>query len=176
MIIERPILLIVDDSKNDELLLRAAFERAGFSHTVQFVSNGDEAIAYLQAEGPYSDRATFPMPTVVLMDLNMPRRNGFELLAWIRRNRGLRRLHVYILSASNRPEDIDRAYDLGANSFLVKPSNLDGLVQMIKDLGAWLKLSHFSPVQNADAGPESIALNGHAKAGEPIHLGAQGSS
>jgi len=163
MIVENPVILVVDDSKNDELLMRVAFERAGFIHPVRFALDGDEAIAYLRGDGRYCDRTSFPMPTVVLMDLNMPRKNGFEVLAWIRQQPAFKRLHVYVLSASNRPEDIDRAYDLGANSFLVKPSNLDRLVQVAKDLGAWLKLSHFSPGKEVNSNREELSVNGGAR-------------
>lgn len=146
MTIEDPIVLLVDDSADDTLLMRTAFERAGFVQPLRFVSNGEEAIAYLRGDGPYHDRRLFPLPTTLLLDLNMPRKNGFEVLEWLRQQPGLRRLRVYILSASSRAQDIERAYDLGANSYLVKPGNFDGLMVMAKALVAWLKLSHFAPV------------------------------
>ena len=149
MTVAEPVVLIVDDSENDAMLMRIVFERAGFVQPPQFAVDGDHAVAYLQGEGRYGDRTKFPMPTVVLLDLNMPRRNGFEILEWIRRQPALKRLHVYILSASSRPDDIARAYDLGANSYLVKPGNLDGLLHMAKCLVAWLRLSHFPPVSDA---------------------------
>src|SRR6185369_17012253 len=79
----------------------------------------------------------------------MPRKDGFEVLDWIRHQPALRRLRVYILSASSRAEDIGRAYDLGANSYLVKPGNLDGLLTMAKCLVAWLRISHFAPMTAA---------------------------
>jgi len=143
MLIEHPIVLLVDDSEDDALLVRRIFERVGFASPLQFVRDGDEVIAYLNGTGAYSDRAKFPLPTVVLLDLKMPRKNGFEVLAWIRQQPDLKRLRVYILSASSRPDDIQRAYDLGANSYLVKPSTLDELTTMAQGLLAWLKLSHF---------------------------------
>jgi CheY-like chemotaxis protein len=154
MRIEDPIILIVDDSTNDVLLMRTVFRRIGLTRPLQFAVGGDDAIAYLQGDGRYRDRALFPLPTVVLMDLNMPGRNGFEILEWIRRQPALKRLRVYILSASSRPEDIARAYELGAGSYLVKPRNLDGLVRMAKCLVAWLKLSHFAPLPELAAAPE----------------------
>jgi len=146
MTIEDPYVLLVDDSENDAMLMRAVFERAGFVEPLRFVRDGDQAIAYLRGDGVYRDRRQFPMPTVVLLDLNMPRKNGFEVLTWIREQPTLRRMRVYIMSTSNRAQDIDRAYELGANSYLVKPTNLDGLMHMAKCLVAWLKLSHFAPV------------------------------
>ena len=141
-----PIILLVDDSPNDALLMRTVFQRAGFVQPLQFAVDGDDAIAYLRGDGRYGDRKQFPLPTTMLLDLNMPRRNGFEVLEWVRRQPGLRRLRVYILSASNRPQDIDRAYDLGVNSYLVKPGSLDGLLHLAKCLCAWLQVSHFAPL------------------------------
>ncbi len=149
MMIEDPIVLLVDDSKNDAMLMRTVFERAGFVQPMRFAVDGDDAIAYLRGDGRYGDRKLFPLPTTVLLDLNMPRKNGFEVLDWIRHQPALRRLRVYILSASSRAQDIERAYDLGANSYLVKPGNLDGLLEMAKCLVAWLRISHFAPVAEA---------------------------
>ena len=160
MLTEDPIILLVDDSRNDVLLMRTIFERNGLRQPLQFAFNGDEAIAYLQGDGPYHDRAQFPLPTVVLMDLNMPGKNGFEMLEWIRGNPAFKRLRVYILSASSRSEDIERAYDLGASSYLVKPRNLDGLTQMAKCLIAWLKLGHFAPWHSGIGSYGAASANG----------------
>lgn len=151
MTILDPIVLLVDDSPNDVLLMRTVFERAGFVQPLRFARDGVEAIAYLRGDGAYRDRKQFPLPTVMLLDLNMPRKNGFEVLEWLRQQPTLRRLRVYVLSASSRAEDIQRVYDLGANSYLVKPGNLDGLMHMAKCLVAWLKLSHFAPVVEASS-------------------------
>ena len=140
---EDPIILLVDDSEIDAILMRTVFERAGFAQPLQFVPGGEDAIAYLGGDGAYRDRDQFPFPTAVLLDLNMPRKDGFAVLAWIRRQPGLKQLRVYVLSASSRAEDIQRSYDLGANSYLVKPGNLDGLMHLAKTLVAWLRLSQF---------------------------------
>jgi CheY-like chemotaxis protein len=164
--IEDPIVLLVDDSANDARLMRTVFERAGFVQPLRLAIDGDDAIAYLRGEGRYADRKQFPMPTTVLMDLNMPRKDGFEVLDWIRHQPALRRLRVNIMSASSRAEDIDRAYDLGANSYLVKPGNLDGLLEMARCLVAWLRFSHSpSVLETADhhaQGDENV-LNFHAE-------------
>ena len=141
---EDPIILLVDDSEIDVMLMRAVFERASFAPLLQFARGGEEAIAYLGGDGAYRDRAQFPLPTAVLLDLNMPRKDGFEVLAWIRQQPAFKQLRVYVLSASSRAEDIQRSYDLGANSYLVKPGNLDGLMHLTKTLVAWLKLSQFA--------------------------------
>jgi len=160
MIIVDPIVLLVDDSPNDSLLMRTVFERAGFVQPLRFARDGDEAIAYLHGDGAYRDRKQFPLPTVVLLDLNMPRRNGFEVLEWIRQQPDLRRLRVYVLSASSRIEDIQRVYDLGASSYLVKPGNLDGLLLLAKTLVAWLKMTHIAPLIEAGGSRAPFAFSG----------------
>jgi CheY-like chemotaxis protein len=140
---ENQTILLVDDSENDLLLMRLAFEKAQFNGALQEVHNGEEAIAYLQGDAPYNDRAKFPLPAVVLLDLNMPRKNGFDVLTWVRAQAGLRRVSIIVMSASMRPEDVERSFDLGANSFVVKPGTLDELIAMIRSLGDWLQHNHF---------------------------------
>ena len=140
---ENRTILLVDDSENDLCLMRIAFEGAGLKQTLKEVHNGDEAIAYLQGEPPFDDRTKFPLPAAMLLDLNMPRRNGFEVLEWLRAQPVLKRLTVIILTASLREEDVDRAFDLGANSFLVKPSSIEDLTSIGRCLRDWLGCTHF---------------------------------
>ena len=149
MIIENPTILVVDDDDCATLLVSTVFERAGLVRPLQFARDGEEAIAYLSGEGAYADRTRFPFPTVMLLDLNMPRKNGFDVLAWLREQPVLKRLPVYVLSASSRSEDIRRCYNLGANLYLVKPGNLEGMMHQARCLLAWLKLSHVAPVETS---------------------------
>jgi CheY-like chemotaxis protein len=146
---ERQTFLLVDDSENDLLLMRAAFKKARCNSPLQEVHNGEEAIAYLKGEGAYSDRTQFPLPTVMLLDLNMPKKNGFDVLAWVRAQPVLKRLAIIILTASTRSEDVERAFDLGATSFLVKPSNLEELAAMVRCLCDWVQINHFPPLNVA---------------------------
>jgi CheY-like chemotaxis protein len=139
-------ILLVDDSENDVTLMNIAFRKAGLNSPVQVVHNGEEAIAYLAGEGRYSDRNKFPLPTVMLLDLNMPMKDGFHVLDWLRKQPGLKRLSTIVLTASLRPEDVERAFELGAHSYLVKPAALENLVAMIRCLRDWLKLNHFPPL------------------------------
>ena len=140
---DRQTILLVDDSENDLVLMRVAFKKAEFNSPLQEVHNGEEAIAYLKGDEPYSDRGKFPLPTVMLLDLNMPMKNGFDVLTWVRAQTALKRLSIVVLTASMRTEDVERAFDLGANSFLVKPSNLDGLAGMLRCLRDWIQINHF---------------------------------
>jgi len=140
---EKQTILLVDDSENDICLVRIAFKNAQITNPIQESHNGDEAIAYLQGEPPFDDRSKFPLPALMLLDLNMPTRNGFEVLEWLRLQPGLKRITVIILTASLREEDVDRAFDLGANSFLVKPSSIERLTSISRSLREWIGCTHF---------------------------------
>ena len=146
---EPQTILLVDDSENDLMLMRAAFKEVGCNVALKEVRNGEEAIAYLNGAGPYGDRSLFPWPTVMLLDLNMPMKNGFDVLAWVRVQPVLKRLTTIILTASTRNEDVERAFELGANSFLVKPSSLESLVTMMRCLCAWIQISRFPAIHEA---------------------------
>ena len=136
-------ILLVDDSLDDIFLVRTAFENAKLTNPIQEVHNGDEAIAYLQGESPFDDRSKFPLPALMLLDLNMPTRNGFEVLEWLRAQPVLKRINVIILTASLREEDVDRAFDLGANAFLVKPSSIQDLTSIARCLRDWMNCIQF---------------------------------
>ncbi|HEX4119369.1 MAG TPA: response regulator [Verrucomicrobiae bacterium] len=142
---DRQTILMVDDSDNDLDLMRIAFAKAGFNNPLQAVHNGEEAIAYLKGEGGYCDRKQHPLPAVILLDLNMPRKSGFDVLAWIRAEPGLQRISIIILTASLRMEDVERTHGLGANAFLVKPATLEQLTLTIRRLKDWLEVNHFPP-------------------------------
>jgi CheY-like chemotaxis protein len=112
------------------------------------VRDGEEAIAYLKGEDRFANRDEYPLPTLLLLDLKMPRKDGFGVLEWIRQQPSLRRLRVVVLTGSEDIYDVNRAYDLGANSFLVKPLNMDEFVRLTEAIhGYWLWLSRAPEVQ-----------------------------
>jgi len=143
VIFEEQIFLLAEDSENDVFLMQRALQASGIPNPLQVVKDGAEVIAYLSGHNQYQNRSEYPLPAVVLLDLNLPRKNGFEILEWMRTQPTLKRIVVIILTASNRSADADRAYDLGANFYLTKPSKFDDLVKMTKCLHDWLKLIHF---------------------------------
>jgi CheY-like chemotaxis protein len=101
-----------------------------------------EAVEYLRGDGPFADREKHPLPDLLLLDLKMPRKNGFEVLEWVRQQPGLKRLPVVVLTSSMQDLDINRAYELGANTYLVKPANYEALVDLVKTLiQYWLTLA-----------------------------------
>src|SRR5512140_200503 len=114
-------ILHVEDDPNDALLFQHACRKAGVSFDLRAVNDGDEAIAYLRGNADFCDRNKHPMPQLVLLDLKMPRLSGFDVLSWLRSETGFSKLPVIVLTSSNHEMDIQRAYDLGANSYLVKP-------------------------------------------------------
>lgn len=135
-------ILLVEDDYNDILLIKRAFHKAEIQQSMSLVSDGDEAIAYLSRAGKYADTNSYPTPMLILLDLKLPRRSGLEVLAWIRQNPQLKRLLVVVLTSSTENSDLNRAYELGANSYLVKPVNFQDFVQLVKLVDSyWLKLN-----------------------------------
>jgi len=127
------VILLAEDDVNDALLVERALSRAGIHNPIMVVRDGQEAIDYLEGKGPFADRKNFPLPTLALLDIKMPKKNGLEVLEWVRHNGGgLKLLPVIIMSSSSIQEDIDRAYQLGVNAYLVKPTAFDELVETLK--------------------------------------------
>lgn len=140
-------ILLVEDDPNQVLLLRRALTKADLDIPVHVAKDGEEAIDYLSGGGAFGDRSANPLPSIVLLDLNLPRISGFEVLEYIRDRSGLRRLPVIVMSTSRETLDINRAYDLGANSYVPKPFDFQALVGIVKTLDAyWLKLNEMPEV------------------------------
>jgi CheY-like chemotaxis protein len=135
-------ILVAEDDPDDAVLIRRAFRKANVANPIQLVSDGEEALAYLGGHPPFGDRLQFPLPILMLLDLKLPRRSGHEVLAWIRQEPPIRRLPVVVLTSSREAADINRAYDLGANSYLTKPVGFDALLEMVRRVGLyWLILN-----------------------------------
>jgi CheY-like chemotaxis protein len=139
-------ILHVEDDPNDALLFHHACLKAGVLFDLQAVNDGDQAIAYLRGSDSFCDRSKHPFPQLILLDLKMPRLSGFDVLSWLRTHGQFKQLPVIVLTSSNHETDIKRAYDLGANSYLVKPVGFDALVEVAKTLhGYWHHLADSSP-------------------------------
>ncbi|MGC2639445.1 MAG: response regulator [Acidobacteriaceae bacterium] len=159
------IVLLVEDDLADSKLIRRAFDKAEVTARLVRARDGDDAVAYLDGTGPYTDRDEHPSPTLVLLDIKLPRRSGFEVLSWIRRDmRPLRRTPVVMLTSSRHAVDINRAYELGANAYTVKP---DTQADMVRLLGAiqsfWIQCSEAPLVASAVSG------TGDAPGARPRH-------
>jgi CheY-like chemotaxis protein len=131
--------LLVEDNHHDEWLFRRAMDHAGRTIRLSSARDGDEAIAYLRGVGVYGNRSAHPLPWLVLLDLKLPRRSGFEVLHWMRESGGdLRTIPVVMMSASSMVRDIRQAYELGANAYVVKPDTFNELKSCVAQLfGFW---------------------------------------
>ncbi len=150
-------ILQVEDDRNDVFFLEHAFKTAGITHPLRVARDGQEAIDYLSGAGEFSDRVRNPLPCLILLDLKLPRKDGFEVLEWVRQQPNLRQLPVIVLTSSGRASDVDRACHLGANSFLVKPSQLKERVELAKLLKDYWLHYHRMPSVCANA-PQRGAL------------------
>jgi CheY-like chemotaxis protein len=137
-------ILAAEDSSDDVFLLREAFKKSAPDSRLLFVSDGSEAVAYLKGEDGFANRSEFPFPHVLLLDLNMPRMNGFEVLSWLREDPRCCGLMVHVLTASSREADVQRAYALRANSFIVKPNRFNDLIEFVSVLHRWHQFTSFS--------------------------------
>src|SRR5207249_12207698 len=123
-------ILLAEDDANEVFLMQRAFQKAGLKNPLHVACDGQEAIDYLSHQGQFNDTTRYPSPALMLLDLKMPRKNGFEVLEWLRQQPGLKPLIVVVLSSSSLITDINRAYDLGANSYRLTPGHLDTLLQL----------------------------------------------
>ncbi|MBU1692164.1 MAG: response regulator [Gammaproteobacteria bacterium] len=138
-------ILLVEDDTNDVLLFRRAYRKCKLTNPLQIVGDGEAAQDYLAGSGKYADREAYPLPALVLLDFKLPRKSGLEVLAWMRSQTGLKRMPVVALTSSRERSDVNRAYDLGINSYLVKPVAFDNLMQLVKALGLyWMILNEHS--------------------------------
>jgi len=124
------VILLVEDREDDIFLIRKSFAKASLNNPLHVVRTGEEAVAYLNGEKQYSMRAEYPLPILVLLDLKLPGMDGFEVLKWIRAQPGLRGMPVVVLTCSTEIRDVNRAYQLGANSFFVKEMDFENTVEL----------------------------------------------
>jgi DNA-binding response OmpR family regulator len=142
-------ILHVEDDPNDVLLVQRAFRKSHSTVLVHHVCDGEIATHYLLGDEGFSDREQFPLPNLLLLDLKLPRRTGLEVLAWLRSQKSpLNRLPVVVLTSSSQPVDVNRAYELGANAYMVKPTGFEELFNAIKMLNQyWFVLSEKPELQ-----------------------------
>jgi DNA-binding response OmpR family regulator len=142
-------ILLVDDDSDEVFLVERAVHKAGLRVALHVARDGQEAIDYLSQRDDATGLAAHPMPSMMLLDLKMPRKNGFEVLEWLQHKRGSERPIVVVLTSSSLIDDINRAYELGANSYLVKPGDFKTLVDIVKLLASyWLGLNQKPEAQD----------------------------
>jgi CheY-like chemotaxis protein len=135
-------ILIVEDNPDDVFFLKRAFAQTAIAAPVVVLSDGGAAIDYLAGTGGFADRLQHPLPALMLLDLKLPRASGFDVLAWLRQQPSLKRLPVVVLTSSKDDDDVNRAYDLGVNSYIVKPSGLAQIGEVARQVESyWLRLN-----------------------------------
>ena len=148
---DEAIILLAEDREDDIILIKIAFQAAGVSNPLYVVRDGVEAVQYLKGHGKFSNREEYALPDLLLLDLKMPRCDGFEVLKWVRQQAGLEKLRVIVFTSSDRKEDVNLAYQLGANSYLVKPVDFSKCVEMVKMISQyWLTLDRWPEVLRPD--------------------------
>ena len=137
-------MLLVEDNEDDVFLMKRALKSAQIVNPLQVVEDGQQAVEYLSGTGKYSDREKHPFPAVVFLDLKLPIKSGLEVLEWIRTRGDFENLVVLVLTSSNEPSDLNRAYKLGANSYLVKPPTAMQLLELAKAFKwYWLEFNRY---------------------------------
>jgi CheY-like chemotaxis protein len=140
------VILMADDDEDDRMLTAEALEESRLSNQIHFVENGEEALDYLYRRGRYADPKLSPRPGLILLDLNMPKKDGRETLREIKADPNLRRIPVVVLTTSKAECDIYRSYDLGANTYIAKPVTFDSMVDVMRTLGKyWFTLVELPP-------------------------------
>jgi CheY-like chemotaxis protein len=148
------VILLAEDEEDYVLLVKRAFSEAKITNPLHVVSTGQEAMAYLKGEGKYVNRDEYPLPDLLLLDLKLPGFSGFEIIGWARSQPGLAGLRIVVLTSSDELKDVNDAYRLGANSFLMKPYDFADLVQFSRMISQyWLHMSK-TPESYRAARPE----------------------
>ncbi|MGZ4962803.1 MAG: response regulator [Limisphaerales bacterium] len=152
-------ILLVEDEDNDVFFLKRALKKAGVSAQLYVIPDGQKAIEYLEGLGEFCDRHKFPIPSLVLLDLKLPHVMGLEVLQWIRQQPEFRQLIVIVLTSSRLQRDIDEAYRIGANGYLVKPSTPEEMVEIVQSIkGFWFEHNQLPSISQPDVKLQSAAL------------------
>jgi CheY-like chemotaxis protein len=137
-------ILLVEDNEDDQFLMKRALKDAGIGNALAIAEDGQQAIDYLKGANQYADRAKYPFPAVVFLDLKLPFKSGHEVLEWIRQQQEFDSLIVVILTSSNEPSDLKKCYSLGANSYVVKPPTPEQLNDLAKTFRwYWLEWNRY---------------------------------
>ena len=137
-------ILVADDDANDAFLVQRAFARAGVTFPLKVLRDGQEALDYLEGKGTFAGRKKEELPNTLILDVKMPRLNGFDVLQWIKASEVFRRLPVIMFSSSEELRDVNKAYDLGASSYLVKPGSIEGLQAVVNGfVQYWTQINHW---------------------------------
>ena len=143
---ENPPVLLAEDEETDAFILRMAFENAGIVHPLVVLRDGQEAVDYLCGNAPYTDRSVHPLPALLLLDLKMPRMDGFGVLAWLASRQDFKDLPAVVFSSSANDQDISKARQMGARDYFVKPHSLSDYAKIVQMIHSrWLTIASHQP-------------------------------
>jgi len=140
------VILVAEDNPDEAMLLQRAFKKAGLEIRVHICGDGNEATDYLRGENAFKDRLKFPFPNMVITDLKMPRCDGFQILQWLQAHPECNLIPKIVLSASNQPVDVIKAYQLGANCYFTKPSSMKDLTNLVRLLNEFWSTAEIPPL------------------------------
>lgn len=147
---DKSVILLVEDDPDDVFFLQEAFKKADMAGALRVARDGEEAVAYLLGQAAFADRRLYPLPALVLLDLKLPRKSGLEVLEWRRGQPGMALIPVIVLTSSLSNADMCRAYELGANSYLVKPIESGAQVEMVRAIRQyWIGLNRLADTEPA---------------------------
>jgi CheY-like chemotaxis protein len=149
-------VLVAEDNENDVLILEHAFSTIKTDITLKITTDGTHAIDYLSGRNGFDDRTRFPLPHLLLLDLKMPQVDGFGVLKWLRENPPLHRLRVIVFTSSAHHTDVDRAYDLGASSYIRKPADFADMKSVVACVKEWLRVNEFAIISEATYGSHML--------------------
>lgn len=144
------LILLVEDDPHDATLIQRAIKKANILNPVRVLTDGEAAIDYFSGTPPYEDREKHPLPVLTLLDLKLPRKSGLEVLEVAKTISVVRRIPIVVLTSSNQSADINRAYELGTNSYLVKPVSTDALVDLLKTIEVYWLMTNQNPDVNQE--------------------------
>lgn len=138
--LNKGLILLVEDRPDEVELMKQALHQAGIANPLRVLSDGAEAIAYFEGHGRYADRAAWPLPRLILLDLKLPKRSGLDVVAWAKKDLRLRRIPTIVVTSSGEDSDMEKAYAAGANSYLIKPTSFREFVETMKITGTyWIR-------------------------------------
>lgn len=131
---KQTMVLVAEDDADDRLLIQKAFTKSWEAGKLMYVENGEELVKYLKRQAPYINETEYPRPQIVILDLNMPKKDGRQALKEIKVDKELCKIPVIVFTTSSQPDDIEHMYKLGSNSYITKPSSFDGLLNIAKEI------------------------------------------
>ena len=161
-------ILVAEDNEHDAFFLKRAFLKAGINAPIEVVADGEQAIKYLGGRQPFSEQPGFTAPKLLMLDLKMPVVDGFAVLEWLRQQPGLKQLPVLIFTSSGEPEDVDRAHELGANGYTVKPSGAEDLAEVVQCIERyWLRRHCYPSCRPVTKMPRPAVVKTESRAESP---------